>query len=47
MDDAAFRRDRLLENVYGPDYKGNEGLRHLLDGIEQINREVGTRYSAT
>lgn len=36
----------LLENVYGLAYKGkDEGLRHLLDGIEQINREVGTRYS--
>jgi DNA (cytosine-5)-methyltransferase 1 len=38
----------LLENVYGLAYKGkDEGLRHLLDGIEQINREVGTRYSVT
>jgi DNA (cytosine-5)-methyltransferase 1 len=36
----------LLENVYGLAYKRkDEGLRHLLDGVEQINREVGTRYS--
>jgi len=36
----------LLENVYGLAYKGkDEGLRHILDGISQINREVGTRYS--
>lgn len=36
----------LLENVYGLAYKGkDEGLRHLLDGIRDINREVGTRYS--
>ena len=36
----------LLENVYGLMYKGkDEGLRHLLDGIEQINREIGTSYS--
>ena len=38
----------LLENVYGLVYKGkDEGLRHLLEGIEQINREVGTRYTVT
>lgn len=36
----------LLENVYGIAYKGkDEGLRHLLAGIEQINQEVGTNYS--
>lgn len=36
----------LLENVYGLAYKGkDEGLRHILDGIAQINREAGTRYS--
>jgi DNA (cytosine-5)-methyltransferase 1 len=36
----------LLENVYGLVYKGkDEGLQHLLEGIEQINREVGTRYT--
>ncbi len=35
----------LLENVYGLVYKDkDEGLRHLLDGIEQINRETGTHY---
>jgi DNA (cytosine-5)-methyltransferase 1 len=35
----------LLENVYGLAYAGkDEGLRHILDGIDQINREVGTRY---
>ena len=38
----------LLENVYGLAYKGkDEGLRHLLEGIEQINRQVGTKYSVT
>lgn len=38
----------LLENVYGLVYKGkDEGLRHLLEGIEQINREAGTRYTVT
>lgn len=36
----------LLENVYGLAYKGkDEGLRYLLKGIDQINREAGTRYS--
>lgn len=36
----------LLENVHGLVYKDkDEGLRHLLEGIEQINREAGTRYS--
>ena len=35
----------LLENVYGLVYKGkDEGLRHLLDGIARINRDVGTSY---
>jgi DNA (cytosine-5)-methyltransferase 1 len=35
----------LLENVYGLVYKGkDEGLRHLLSGIEQINAETGTNY---
>src|SRR5438552_939897 len=34
----------LLENVYGLAYDGkDEGLRHLLDGIAQINRETGTK----
>lgn len=36
----------LLENVYGLAYKGkDEGLRYLLNGIEQINRDAGTHYS--
>lgn len=35
----------LLENVYGLIYKGkDEGLQHLLSGIEQINTDVGTNY---
>jgi DNA (cytosine-5)-methyltransferase 1 len=35
----------LLENVYGLIYKSkDEGLRHLLEGIERINQEVGTSY---
>ena len=38
-------RTFLLENVYGLAFKGkDEGLRHLLDGIEHINAEAGTRY---
>lgn len=38
----------LLENVYGLVYKNkDEGLKHLLEGIEQINRETGTRYAVT
>lgn len=38
----------LLENVYGLAYKNkDEGLRYLLQGIEQINRETGTRYQVT
>ena len=38
----------LLENVYGLVYKGkDEGLQHLLGGIERINREVGTNYRVT
>jgi len=38
----------LLENVYGLVYKNkDEGLRHLLEGIEQINRETGTRYAVS
>ncbi|MDQ8727390.1 DNA cytosine methyltransferase [Bradyrhizobium sp. LHD-71] len=38
----------LLENVYGLVYKGkDEGLRHLLTGIEQINRETGTNYTVS
>jgi len=35
----------LLENVPGLIYKGkDEGLRHLLDGIEYINKKKGTNY---
>jgi len=38
----------LLENVYGLAYAGkDEGLRHILDGIEQINREAGTNYKVS
>jgi DNA (cytosine-5)-methyltransferase 1 len=38
----------LLENVYGLAYEGkDEGLRHLLDGIAQINRETGTNYEVS
>lgn len=36
----------LIENVYGLAYKGkDEGLRHILDGVAQINRETGSNYS--
>lgn len=35
----------LLENVYGLAYQGkDEGLRYILDGIAQINRETGSKY---
>jgi DNA (cytosine-5)-methyltransferase 1 len=35
----------LLENVPGLAYKGkDEGMQHLVRGIEEINREVGTNY---
>lgn len=38
----------LLENVYGLAYQGkDEGLRHLLDGIAQINHETGTNYAVS
>ena len=38
----------LLENVNGLIYKNkHEGLWRLLEGIERINREVGTRYRPT
>jgi len=38
----------LLENVYGLAYKDkDEGLRHILDGIDTINRETGNSYSVT
>lgn len=38
----------LLENVYGLAYQGkDEGLRYILDGIAQINRETGTNYEVS
>lgn len=38
----------LLENVYGLVYRQkDEGLRHLLDGIDRINQELGTKYRAS
>ena len=38
----------LLENVYGLIYQGkDEGLRYLLDGIAEINRETGSNYEVT
>jgi DNA (cytosine-5)-methyltransferase 1 len=38
----------LLENVDGLAYEGkDEGLRHILGGIEKVNREVGTNYKVT
>lgn len=38
----------LLENVYGLAYQNkDEGLRYILDGIAQINRETGSNYSVT
>lgn len=38
----------LLENVYGLAYEGkDEGLRHLLDGIAQINRETKSTYAVS
>ncbi|EZP68029.1 Cytosine-specific methyltransferase [Novosphingobium resinovorum] len=38
----------LLENVYGLAYEGkDEGLRYILDGIAQINRDVGTNYQVS
>lgn len=38
----------LLENVYGLAYQGkDEGLRFILDGIAQINQEVGTNYQVS
>lgn len=38
----------LLENVYGLAYAGkDEGLRHILEGIDQINRDVGTQYKVS
>ena len=38
-------RTFLLENVLGLTYKGkDEGFKHLIDGIEQINKSTGTSY---
>jgi DNA (cytosine-5)-methyltransferase 1 len=38
----------VLENVYGLAYAGkDEGLRYILDGITQINRETGSRYEVS
>ena len=38
----------LLENVFGLAYEGkDEGLRYILDGIAQINRETGTAYDVS
>src|SRR5580700_11235715 len=38
----------LLENVYGLVYEGkDEGLRYILEGIAQINREAGTNYEVS
>ena len=38
----------LLENVYGLAYDGkDEGLRYILDGIAQINRDTGTKYGVS
>ena len=38
----------LLENVYGLAYEGkDEGLRYILDGIAQINRETGSKYDVS
>lgn len=35
----------LIENVFGLAYEGkDEGLRYLLDGIEEVNRVAGTNY---
>jgi DNA (cytosine-5)-methyltransferase 1 len=37
----------LVENVVGLTFKGkDEGLRHLVDGIDEVNRQAGTSYSA-
>jgi len=38
----------LLENVRGLAYQGkDEGLQTLLSGIEEVNRQAGTRYSVS
>jgi DNA (cytosine-5)-methyltransferase 1 len=41
-------RTFLLENVHGLAFKSkDEGLRHLLDGIEEINETTGSNYKVT
>ncbi len=38
----------LLENVQGLAYKGkDEGLQHLLEGIHEVNRQAGAKYSVS
>lgn len=38
----------LLENVHGLAFKGkDEGLKKIIQGIEQINRETGAHYSVS
>lgn len=38
----------LLENVFGIAYKDkDEGLRYLLDGIGQINKDTGSKYNVS
>ncbi|HHQ4534986.1 TPA: DNA cytosine methyltransferase [Aeromonas veronii] len=38
----------LLENVFGIAYKDkDEGLRYLLDGISQINKDTGSKYNVS
>jgi DNA (cytosine-5)-methyltransferase 1 len=46
--EEARPRAFLLENVQGLAFSGkDEGLRHLLDGIEQINKRTGSAYRPT
>jgi DNA (cytosine-5)-methyltransferase 1 len=41
-------RTFLLENVYGLAFKGkDEGLKKIIQGIEQINKETGAHYSVS
>jgi DNA (cytosine-5)-methyltransferase 1 len=38
----------LLENVHGLAFKDkDEGLRHLITGVEKINRETGSKYAVS
>lgn len=38
----------LLENVFGLAYEGkDEGLRYILDGIQQINQDTGSNYKVS